>query len=117
VTGIVTAITFFGEFILLLARYLAYKFSKGNRRQFLLATGAAIKLSTFVKGVCQSLISNSLAGVFSVLGGFLGMLLPAPPLNLILSGILSIVGFMLRRYIGGLPSNIYLCYKYGKERK
>ncbi len=115
--GIVAAITFFSEFILLLIRYFAYKFSRGNRRQLLLARGIAIKTSTFLKGVCQSLISNSLAAVFSLLGGALGMVLPVPPLNLILSGILSTVGFMLGRYIGGLPFNLYICYRYRKKRK
>ena len=111
VTGIVAASVCFFEIITLAIRYLIYKLTKEVQQLKLLACGVAIKGWKFIKGVCQSIMSNGLGTCFSLLGGAIGMLIPIPVINLIMSVMFSAAGFMLGKYVAGVPVNFYRRYK------
>ncbi len=114
--GLTAAICCFIEILPLFIRHLIYRLSKGGQRLIYIANGLALKTWKFVKQVARAIFSNGLAMVFSLVGGALGMLIPIPVVNLIVSGLLSTIGFILGQYIAGLPSNICRYWKQKKRR-
>jgi ABC-type iron transport system FetAB permease component len=119
VIGIVAAGACFLEITILFVRHLIYKLTKGARRLALIACGVAIKGWQFLKGVCKAIISNGLGACFSLIGGALGMLIPIPVINFIVSALLGTVGFILGQYIIGVPLNFWRRHRYlqKKQRK
>ncbi len=95
------------EISILFVRHLIYRFSEGVARITHLASGLAIKMWQFVKETVQVIISNGLATAFSLGGGALGMLIPIPVVNVIVSALFGAIGYALGRYLAGIPSNIY----------
>lgn len=116
VTGIVAASVCTLEIIALLVRHLIYRLTDGAKRLKYLAKGVAIKGWECIKGICKAIVSNGLATVFSLLGGALGMLVPIPVLNLILSMVLGAAGGILGQYIAGIPMNFYRRHRCLQER-
>jgi hypothetical protein len=104
------------EIIILIVRHLLYRFTKGVRQTALLARGVAIKGWQFIKGVCKSIISNGMVAGFALLAGAIGMSIPIPGLNIIISALLTTAGYFLGQYIGGVPVNFYRHYKYLKNK-
>ncbi len=105
------------EISILFVRYLIYKFSKGFARTKYLLSGLAIKMWRFFKETMQVIISNGLATAFSLGAGALGMLIPIPVLNVIVSVPLGVIGYALGRYLAGIPSNIYRLHQYLTKNK
>lgn len=115
--GLTAVICCLMDIIPVFVRHLVYRLSNSAQRIVRLANGLAITMWTFLKEVVRAVLSNGLAAVFSVCGGVLGMLIPIPVVNLIVSGLLSTIGFLLGRYVAGLPANIYRYYKYWKKKR
>jgi hypothetical protein len=80
------------------------------------ARGMAIKTWQCIKGIAHAIVSNGLAAICSLGGGLLGLFIPIPVVNIILSGLFSTIGFVLGRYLAGIPSNICRYWKYWKRR-
>ncbi|CAF3300992.1 unnamed protein product, partial [Rotaria socialis] len=109
--GIIAASLCCFDIVTSIIRYLIYKVTKGAKRLAYLALGVAIKGVECIEKICESILSNGLATVFSLLGGTLGMSIPIPFLNLIVSALLSTVGLVIGRYVAGIPINIYRRYR------
>ncbi|CAF1100646.1 unnamed protein product [Adineta steineri] len=116
VAGIVSGIACFVEIALLSVRHIIYLTTEGLKRTKALAIGLAIELAQFVKGIIQSIVSNGLTACCSLIGGALGLLIPIPFINILLSVAFGFAGFALGRYIGGVPSNLYLYHKNKKDK-
>lgn len=110
------AITCFIEIGVLTIRHVVYLLSKGLDRIKVLALGIALELANFVKGVIQSVVSNCLSAVFSLIGGALGLLVPIPFLNILISAAFGFAGLALGKYLAGIPVNLYERHKYLNER-
>jgi hypothetical protein len=119
VIGMVAAGACLLEITILSVRHLIYRLTKGARRLALIACGVAIKGWQFLKGVCKAIISNGLAACFSLIGGALGMLIPIPDINCIVSALLGTARFMLGRYVVDVPLNFWRRHRYlqKKQRK
>ncbi|UJR34973.1 hypothetical protein I4U23_027752 [Adineta vaga] len=117
VVGIVAAITCFIEIGLLTIRHFIYLLTDGLERIKVLALGLALELAKFVKGVIQAIVSNGLSAIFSLIGGALGLLVPIPCVNFLLSVAFGIAGLSLGRYLASIPVNLYQRHKYLKERE
>ncbi|CAF3680432.1 unnamed protein product [Rotaria socialis] len=109
--GIIAASLCCFDIVTSIIRYVIYKVTKGAKRLAYLALGVAIKGVECIEKICESILSNGLATVFSLLGGTLGMSIPIPFLNLIVSALLSTVGLVIGRYVAGIPINIYRRYR------
>ncbi len=116
VAGVTAAICCLVEILPLVVRHIIYRLTEGVQRMTYIARGMAIKAWQCIKGIAHAIFSNGLAAGFSLIGGALGMLIPIPGVNIILSGLFSTIGFVLGRYLAGIPSNIYRYRKYWKGR-
>ena len=114
--GIVAAITLLIEIGVLTIRHAIYLLTKGVKRIQVLALGIAIEVGKFVKGVIQAVVSNGLSAVFSLIGGALGLLIPIPFVNVLLSAAFGLAGLALGRYLAGIPVNFHQRRKYLKSR-